>query len=45
MEWRPGTAALPGLSGHDAFEIHDTFGTRRIWWVVPPEARLPCAAR
>jgi len=29
MEWRPGTAALPGLSTHDGFETHDNFGLRR----------------
>jgi hypothetical protein len=29
MEWRPGTAALPGLSAHDAFEITHNFGMHR----------------
>ncbi|NBU29667.1 MAG: hypothetical protein EBS42_16085, partial [Caulobacteraceae bacterium] len=30
MDWRPGTAALPGLSAHDAFEIANNFGMRRV---------------
>jgi len=31
MEWRPGTAALPGLGAHDAFEItNDLAGTIQL---------------
>jgi hypothetical protein len=26
MEWRPGTAALPGLRSHDVFGITHNFG-------------------
>jgi len=43
MEWRPGTAALPGLSPHDVFGTTNNFGMHRPGPRIPPmRAATPC---